>query len=59
MLFAKRNTNDGDAKKDSKEQVSQANPDAANEDPYHIHDHGKAAARCFVIDDLTAKWPQG
>lgn len=48
---------DGDTEQDTEEKVRQADPDASDADPDHVHDNRQAAATVAVVDDLLPEWP--
>lgn len=59
MLPAKGNADNGNAKQQSEEQMSQCDPDATAKDPDDIEEGGYAAGRPRYISYLAAKGPEG
>lgn len=58
MLSAERNTNNRDAQQQPEKQVSQADPEASDEDPDHVHDQAQATARIAVVRHPAAERPK-
>ena len=58
MLSAERNTNNRDAQQQPEKQVSQADPEASDEDPDHVHDQAQATARIAVVRHSAAERPK-
>ena len=48
MLSAERNTNNRDAQQQPEKQVSQADPEASDEDPDHVHDRLPKGQRASI-----------
>ena len=59
MHLSKRNANDGDAKYETIEDVGEPYPDAANEEPQHIHKDAQAAWLRWFPFHLRTEWPDG
>lgn len=57
VLSPERYPNDGDTEQDTEEKVRQADPDASDADPDHVHDNRQAAATVAVVDDLLSERP--
>ena len=59
MHLSKRNANDGDAKYETIEDVCEPYPDAANEEPQHIHKDAQAAWLRWFPFHLRTERPDG
>ena len=59
VLHAPRNTDDGDAEKQAIEDVCETDPNAAYEEPQHIHEHAQAARLRFPPFHLRTEGPDG
>ena len=56
MLISERDTDEGDVKKDTEKQMSQANPYSSEEYPQNIHNDRQTAA-VSVVNHLAAERP--
>ena len=59
MHLPPRNADDGDAEQQAIEDVGKTNPDAANEEPQHIHEHAQTARLRLLPLYLRAERPDG
>ena len=59
MHLSKRDANDGDAKYETVEDVGEPYPDAANEEPQHIHENAQTARLRWLPFHFRAERPDG
>ena len=59
MLLAERNSDDGNAKHDTKYQMGNADPNAAQKYPKDIHDNADTTACLIGGPDFFSEWTQG
>jgi len=57
MLSTPGNANDSDAKKQSKSQVSQTNPNSTDKYPDYIHNKAKATSGISIVGYFTPERP--
>jgi len=55
VLFGERQADNCDAEQKGEKQMSQANPDAADEKPDDVKNGAQKAAACRPVDNLAAK----
>ena len=59
MHLAPGDADDGDAEQQAIEDVGKTDPDAANEEPQHIHEHAQTARLRLLPLHLRAERPDG
>ena len=59
MLLAEGNTDDGNAEYEAVEDVCEPYPDAANEEPQHIHEDAQTAWLRLPPFHFRTEWPDG
>ena len=57
MHLSERYTNDGDAEYKAVENVGEPYPDAANEEPQHIHEDAETAWLRWLPFHFCTEWP--
>lgn len=58
MLLGERNSDDGDEENNTKQDMGEADPDTANENPKYVEQNIETAVRPFVSDHLFAERPK-
>ena len=56
--LAPRETDDGDAKQQTKAKMGQGDPEATDEEPKNVHEHVKASAVLRLVNNVRAERPQ-
>ena len=59
MLYAPRNTDDGDAEQQAETDVNEGDLPPSKENPKKIHNNGQAARIVRAADDIVSERPEG